>query len=207
MLCAVTEPVSTLADDAVLSRGNAFRLAVWREAHGPWMSVLAVLVTFCFLTGTMFVAPPQSPPSKTDVVFVIGPPDQWRIRWAEQLVDSRLAGTIMISISDDLAAKEPLCLAGSYHSVPVLCHRPAPFTTQGEARWLQAEMASHRWMTATVITVTPHVFRTRLYFDRCIPEGVNVVGRPTGLNQSGWLHQFAYQTGGLVKAFTVTTSC
>ncbi len=74
-----------------------------------------------------------------------------------------------------------------------------PFTTRGEARLLQQEMAAHGWRTATVITTTPHVLRARVLMDRCVPSGVNVVGRAIRLRPLDWAHQYLYQTGAFVK--------
>lgn len=187
-------------------RGNRFLLALWRWWHGPALPVVFTIVTIILSPLSTFVFPAQNTPARSDVVFVIGPPDSWRIDWAKDLVDDGLASAMMISVpqSSDYA----LCAAGSYHGVPVYCATPDPFTTQGEARWLQQEMADRGWSTATVITVTTHIVRTRLYFDRCIPAGVAVVGRATSLTSvQKWVHQIVYQLGGTLKAVFVTTGC
>jgi hypothetical protein len=49
--------------------------------------------------------------------------------------------------------------------------------------------------------------RTRLIIDRCVPSGVQVVGRPTDLTLGDWAYQYAYQTGAFFKAFFVTNTC
>ena len=175
----------------------------WGCSVLPWVAAL-VAVLVCPLS--LLVFPSQRPVVRADVVFVIGPPDGWRVDWAKQLVDDRLADAMMISVPDVKGWE--LCEAGSYGGVPVLCERPDPFTTQGEARWLRDMMAQHGWGSATVITVTPHVSRTRLYFERCIPAGVNVVGRSTGLDSAGdWLRQYRYQLGAMLKAVFITVTC
>ena len=188
-----------------LSPASALGVAVWRWRRGPWAVVSLAVVVLVALPLNAFVWPYVTPASKADVVFVIGPPDEWRIEWAEQLVDAGLASAIMISVP--VAAETALCVTGSYHGVPVLCHRPDPFTTQGEARWLQAEMAQHSWSTATVITMSTHVMRARLYFDRCIATGVTVIGKPTAHTFTDWYLQIRYQMGATLKAFLVTTTC
>ena len=175
----------------------------WGRSGLPWVAAL-VAVLVCPLS--LLVFPPQRPVERADVVFVIGPPDGWRIDWAKQVVDDGLARAMMISVPDVKGWE--LCEAGSYGGVPVFCERPDPFTTQGEARWLRDMMAQHGWGSATVITVTPHVSRTRLYFERCIPAGVNVVGRSTGLDSAGdWLRQYRYQLGAMLKAVFITVTC
>jgi len=143
----------------------------------------------------VYVFPPISAPEPADVVFVIGPPDQWRLDWAQELVADGTAGALMISTDDPDA--EGLCTASAPY--PVECARPDPFTTRGEARWLRSEMAAHGWSRAIVITMTPHVSRTRVIFGRCVPGGVQVIGRSTGLNPARWAYQYLYQTAGFVK--------
>lgn len=168
--------------------------------------VLTVLVCIVVLFGAslpLYVFPPQSTPQRADVVFVIGPPREWRIDWAKQLMAEGRGETLMVSVPDP--SGYPICREKLGY--PVLCKKSSPFTTQGEARWLREEMAAHGWTRATVITVTPHVMRTRLIMDRCVPDGVQVVGRQTDLTLGDWAYQYAYQTGAFFKAFFVTNTC
>lgn len=161
-----------------------------------WWWVVAVPLVVAIAGVPLLVVPPQQPPRAADVVFVIGPPRAWRITWAQQLVASGQAKAIMVSTPDP--ATEPVCRSVS--AVPVLCRRPDPFTTRGEARWLRAEMAARGWQTALVITSTPHVTRTRYVMQRCVPDGVQVVGRRTGMDAPSWVYQYAYQPAAWVKA-------
>ena len=183
--------------------GLRLRASYWGRFVLPWVAAL-VAVLVCPLS--LLVFPSQRPVGRADVVFVIGPPDGWRVDWAKQLVNNGLARAMMISVPD--VQGWDLCAVGSSGGVQVFCERPDPFTTQGEARWLRDMMAQHGWGSATVITVTPHVSRTRLYFERCIPAGVNVVGRSTGLDSAGdWLRQYRYQLGAMLKAVFITVTC
>lgn len=203
----MTEPVNAAEEEPFSLHARSRALgALWVGIRGPLPGLLLLVATLVVSLFALLVLPPISAPSRSDVVFVIGPSDGWRVAWAEQLVDEGLAGEIMISVSDPEAVS--VCAAGQYDGVTVLCQRPDPFTTQGEARLLKAAMTAHGWATATVITVTPHVARTRVYFDRCIDTGVTVVGRSTGMNNLGdWAHQIEYQLGAFLKAFLVTTTC
>ena len=110
----------------------------------------------------LYVFPVQEAPAKSDVIFVIGPASQWRLSWAEELIAKRVSDTLMISVSEPKGAPE----CNEDLGFGVLCHHPEPFTTRGEARWLRDEMRENGWTTATVITMTPHVTRTRVRMDR-----------------------------------------
>lgn len=149
----------------------------------------------------VYVFPPQSSPTRGDAVYVIGPPQPWRLELAEQLIDQGLASTMIVSTYD---VDRPYCLA--QHSFELVCIHPEPFTTQGEARAIRDLMAQRDWSHVTVITTTPHIERTRLRMERCVPDGIDVIGRSTGLDLGGWLYQYAYQTAAFVKAWA-TPGC
>jgi hypothetical protein len=169
-----------------------------RRKRRLWRGILAGLASIAAVVAVglpLYVFPPVSSPEPPDVVFVMGPPDQWRLDWAQQLLAEGTAGALMISTPDPDTGG----LCGADEPYPVECARPEPFTTRGEARWLRSEMVARGWSRAIVITVTPHVSRTRVVFDRCIPSGVQVVGRSTGLNLAKWAYQYLYQTAGFIK--------
>jgi hypothetical protein len=169
-----------------------------RRKRRLWRGILAGLASIAAVVAAglpLYVFPPVSSPEPADVVFVIGPPDQWRLDWAQQLLAEGTAGALMISTPDPDTGS----LCGTDEPDTVECARPEPFTTRGEARWLRSEMAARGWSRAIVITATPHVSRARVIFDRCIPSGVQVVGRSTGLNPAKWAYQYLYQTAGFLK--------
>lgn len=164
--------------------------------------LVACIMVFVVAGLPLYVWPSQDPPGKADVVFVIGPPDEWRVQWAEDLISEGKAGTLMVSVPS--ARLVPVCT--QQHNFPMICERPDPFTTQGEARMLKQQMAQHNWTTATVITMTPHIARTRVLMERCVPTGVTVVGHATGLTVSDWADQYLYQTAAFVKVW-LTPGC
>jgi len=144
----------------------------------------------------VLVAPPQDPPGTADVVVVLGPPQAWRVDWARELVADGRASAILLFADDP--ATVPLCSQTA--PVPVVCHRPDPYTTRGEARTLRAEMSARGWRTATVITAAPNVLRARWVVGRCVEEGVQVVGRREDIGLDRWVMRYAWQAGGFVKA-------
>lgn len=158
--------------------------------------ILAVIVAAIFV---VYVFPPSAAPARDpDVVMVVGPADRWRIDWAQQLRGDHA----QLALSVAPGERPPEC-----GEAGVICFQPTPFTTQGEARELRSLMHAHHWRTATVVTVTPHVLRTQMRMDWCVPRGVTVVGRATGLTPRDWLYQVVYQTAGFAKAAIVTPGC
>jgi hypothetical protein len=169
------------------------------------VAAVAVVAAAAAVVGVIglpvYVFPPQVSPPPADVVYVIGPPKPWRLELGEQLIREGLADSMVVSVYD---VGVPFCT--EEHDFDVLCIHPEPFTTQGEARAIRDLMAENSWDAVTVITTTPHIVRTRLRMEHCVPDGITVIGRATGLDLSGWLYQYTYQTLAFAKAWA-TPEC
>jgi hypothetical protein len=162
-------------------------------------AIAALSAALAIAMACVYIAPPRTAPAADpDAVMVVGPVSAWRVHWALQLAGP--ASTLVLSVDDP--AIHPECRVSW-----VVCFRADPYTTQGEARELRALVAEHGWRTVTVVTSTPHQVRTQLRMDWCVPHGVTVVSRPTGLGPGDWLWQYAYQTAGFVKGFLITPGC
>ncbi|UIN30080.1 YdcF family protein [Microbacterium binotii] len=153
--------------------------------------------------GTVIYAlPPAGDPSDADLVYVIGPPTAARITAAEQLMSSEGIKNALISVSppegDANFGESSLTFC---RREGVQCSTPSPFTTKGEAHMLSAYAKEHEVKKVVVLTVTPHVARTRYIFARCAPEiDVEVVAVERDLPLLEWGRQFFYQTGAFIKA-------
>ncbi|RFA17961.1 hypothetical protein [Subtercola boreus] len=113
----------------------------------------------------------------------------------------------MISVAADgefSAANLPICTTPQPFAV--YCETPDPFTTQGEARDLSALAAEHGWTSATVITFTPHVVRSRMIMERCFTGDLRMVADDTHLTPAGWAYEMLYQTGAFAKVL-LDTGC
>lgn len=174
--------------------------ALRRAAIGA-LSVIALLVVAGL---PVYVFPAQSTPAHSDVVFVIGPAQQWRLDLGRELVEDGHGDVLLVSAP---AEDSGIATCDEPQTIEVICELPIPFTTQGEARILQRQMAEHGWTTATVITSTPHIVRTRMIMDRCVPDGVSVIGRSDGFGLNDWAGHYLYQTGAFLKSAFVTTGC
>lgn len=151
----------------------------------------------------VYVLPLQAPPRESDVILVMGPPEDWRFDHAVELVDAGIADTVMVSVWSDHVA----VLCREPQDFEVICDDPRPFTTQGEARWLRDTMLEQGWDRATVITSAPHLNRARLYLGRCVGDHADVVSAPAGYSLSEWAYQYVYQTLGFVRAALQTRGC
>ncbi|MFW7413876.1 hypothetical protein [Demequina sp. SO4-18] len=150
-----------------------------------------------------------------DVAYVIGPPTEARMDAAHELIADGRAEALMVSLDpeegDRWTEAAAACQNGGLRDgrladdtalsdVEVLCHKPEPFTTRGEARWLEDEMAEHGWDSAAVITLTPHISRARMIMERCETGDIAMVDPGESLAAWYWAYMYAYQAAGFTKA-------
>ena len=129
---------------------------------------IAVVVRFVLL-------PVQDSPRRADAVVVLAG-DHLRLGKALELMTRHVAPTLVIS--DGLAPgwrqANRLCRGGARFRV--VCFRPDPYSTRGEARAVARMAAAHGWRSVLVVTSTYHVTRARLLFERCVGAQVFVTG-------------------------------
>jgi uncharacterized SAM-binding protein YcdF (DUF218 family) len=136
-----------------------------------------LVVAWAAVVARFVLWPVQDAPRRADAVVVLSG-DHLRLGKALELMARRVAPTLVIS--DGLAPgwrqANRLCRGGARGRFRVVCFRPDPYSTRGEARAV-ARMASARgWRSVVVVTSTYHVTRARLLFDRCVDASVRVTG-------------------------------
>lgn len=177
-----------------LSRGPRRILAALAVLIAAWLAVMTPVLMF----------PRVDVPEHADAVLVLGPPAQWRVERALAMAGDGVTDTVVISRAADQAVR--VC-DDPPAGVTVICFTPDPFTTQGEARALAALADERGWDDVAVITMTPHVARTRLVMQRCMPDDTVQVYGEKHLSSGEWAYNYVYQTGAYLKAFLVTTGC
>ncbi|MDQ1204484.1 YdcF family protein [Microbacterium sp. SORGH_AS_0862] len=172
---------------AVLVVGTALAVAVG-----------GMVVVYCF--------PPSGDPTDADLVYVIGPATGTRMDVAQSIIHSTGREDLLISVSAGNTTKLAAAQMPACSEPHVICEHPIPSTTKGEALLLNEYAKTHEVHKVVVLTVTPHVARTRYIFARCSPDiDVQVIPVDEHLRFEDWVHQFAYQTGAFVKA--IATPC
>jgi uncharacterized SAM-binding protein YcdF (DUF218 family) len=98
-----------------------------------------------------------------------------------------------------------LCADGRVGRARVVCFKPVPFSTRGEARAVGRLARARGWTRVVVVTSTFHVTRTRLLFHRCYAGRLWVVG-----TKSPWWRlpqEWASETGKLAVQLTLERGC
>ncbi len=167
------------------------------------VKVLVALVLAWLLACLLVVAEPTvNKPVRSDAILVLGPPlVDGRLDEALRLADEHYAGTVVISIGWAKGRQRVAACADDNPAYRVICFQPDPTTTRGEAEQLGSLARAHGWHSVLVVTSKYHVSRARLIVQRCMPGTVRMIAAPGKQSLGDWAYQFAYQTGGFVKAF------
>ncbi len=167
-----------------------------------WFLVALGLVAAVVLAGLPFlVFPAHDEPAKADVALVLGPPTDTRMELAQSMVDEGLTEHVLVSLDPEESEMYPLageiCASGDDTYV---CAKPDPFTTRGEAIFLQEEATKNGWTNAAVITFTPHISRSRMIMKNCFDGEVSMLDSGESVSLPFWAYQYAYQSAATVKA-------
>ena len=165
---------------------------------------LVILVVLFFLVSTarLFVWPPRDTPSRVDAIVALGgDPGQRRMKSALELAKAGYAPIVVISLGGDPKVRCPHTPKG----IEVICFRPDPVNTRGEAEFVAGLAAQRHWHRIIVIPDRTQTTRARLLFKRCTGIGLEMVPVQDDLSQLAV--GIAYEWGALVKAMIFNRSC
>jgi hypothetical protein len=184
------------------------RSAPWgRIARITGISVLVLFLVWVVGGYFVLVRPQVSHPTHAAAIVMLGPPDENnRVETALKLIKDHVATMLVISVpaGHQRAAKD-LCTEPQ-SGFTVMCFRPNPATTRGEAEEIRRLAAQHGWKSIVVVTSTFHISRARMIVKRCYSGKLYMVPARKGISFGRWMYQYFYQSGGYIKAF-LHTSC
>ncbi len=156
---------------------------------------------FCAITGRLFVWPETGMPARVDAIVVPGGPGD-RLTAALDLAQQGRAPYLVLSQGEYV----PPGLCGTHVGTAlVICFKPEPDTTQGEAE-ATAKLATHYgWHSIALMTTPDQTWRAELRFRRCYSG--SVYGVTTPLAWSMWPFMIAYQWLATAKAELVNRGC
>ncbi|MHA3702256.1 YdcF family protein [Jatrophihabitans sp. YIM 134969] len=137
-----------------------------------------------------------------DAVLVLGGLDGTaRTQRALDMARGGLADTVILSMP--VGTTDTLAVATCERppvDLDVMCFRPDPSTTRGEARELRRLAEQHGWTRVAVVTSTYHVSRSRMIIARCYSGTLLMVPSRESTSVAMWAYQWLYQTAGYAKA-------
>jgi uncharacterized SAM-binding protein YcdF (DUF218 family) len=168
------------------------------------------LVAVVAVSGTVLFANAASDPlRRVDAVVVLAGEHDGREDYGLQLVHAGVASVLVVSnpypAGDQLMRR--VCNTPQV-GFEVLCPRPMPATTRGEALLVRQLAADRHWTSIVVVSWRFHLPRARLIFDECFPGSVVMRAVPRGYEYSlaRWEYTYIYQYAAAAKAL-VQGSC
>ncbi len=147
------------------------------------LAVLVVLIVALFAATARWIIWPHTdpPPKHADAVVVLGGGGGERLDEGLRLVRKGVAPVLVISDGNRPGWKRAnaLCKAGS-PEFEVVCFKPDPSRTQGEAEGAARLARKHGWKRIAVVTSGYHAIRAGWLFNRCFAYDVPVVGAEGG---------------------------
>lgn len=143
-------------------------------------AVLALLVAaWLVATAVLFVWPREDEPRSADAVVVLSGVRDARLAKGLELMQAGVARTLVISDGEarGWAEANRLCAGGA--AFRVVCFRPRPYSTHGEAAEVARLARARGWRSLVVVTSRYHVTRSRLLFRRCLDGPVGGVSAKT----------------------------
>lgn len=196
-----------LVDDTVGQprrlRSLGRRVLGWPRRHRALSILVVVLILATAAVDVrLFVVPAADKATRTDAVVVLGG-DTFvaRLRGAIRVLDHHPGEVLVVSTPGRNPCPDDLPPGATR----IICFRPDPSTTQGEAREAAKLATQYGWTSMTVVTTADQVWRARLRFSRCYSGTLSVVEAPT----TAWVRaqSVLYEMGATVKAELFQRGC
>jgi uncharacterized SAM-binding protein YcdF (DUF218 family) len=165
-------------------------------------AILVLVIGFCMLSARLFVFPDTGMPARVDAIVVLGGAGD-RLDFGMQLARDGRAPYLVLSMGLSWLPAG-IC---THHVGPatVICCRPNPDTTQGEAEGASRLAKRYGWRSLVLVTTQDQVWRAHLRFQRCYAGSIYGVGSP--LPWYWWPYAIAYQAVATDKAEIFQRGC
>jgi uncharacterized SAM-binding protein YcdF (DUF218 family) len=172
----------------------------------PTRLLLLLVVVWFVAMWYLLLHPKTDHPTKADVVMVLSGDSKHRLPAALQLMKDHVAPVLVIS--DGLNAvprAQNLCKTGGPPAYHVLCFRPNPYSTRGEAENFAALAAQRHWRSVAIVSSPTHITRLRILFKRCFHGTIYAVrSKQTRVSK---IQSVFSETAKLIYEETIVRSC
>jgi uncharacterized SAM-binding protein YcdF (DUF218 family) len=167
--------------------------------------LVLVLVVWLVASGVLFVWPRQDEPRRADAIVVLSGGRKTRLAKGLELVRAEVAPTLVISDGTAPGWKDANRLCNGGARFQVVCFRPRPYSTHGEAVDVARLARERGWRSLVVVTSRYHVTRSRLLFRRCTEADVSGVAAAT--SPAAIALNLPFEWGKLLTQLTVERDC
>ncbi|BCW46618.1 YdcF family protein [Arthrobacter sp. StoSoilB5] len=175
--------------------------SVTRVVARALVAVMAVALLWLITAFQFFYSPPQATPHRTDAIVVLGGLSKERLPVAQELQESLDIPVLVVSTTGLAGNVEGDALCHEDDEPDLICFRPSPLNTRGEARGLAGLIAQNGWRSVTVVTSDYHLVRAGTLMRQCTSAEIQMVGSQPELSAPAWLDRFVVETGGLIDAW------
>lgn len=163
---------------------------------------MAVGLLWLIAAFQFFYSPPQAVPHRTDAIVVLGGLSKERLPVAQELRQD-LDIPILVVSTTGLAGNldgDALCHE-DVDDPDLICFRPVPLNTRGEAKALGQLIEQNGWESVTVVTSDYHLLRAGTLIRQCTSAEIQMTGSQPDLSAGAWMDRFVVETGGLIDAW------
>jgi uncharacterized SAM-binding protein YcdF (DUF218 family) len=171
--------------------------------------VLVIFVVDMTISGyLLFTKASADTLQRSDAIIVLGGEHDGREDYALSLAREGWASTVVIS--DPYGPDDPVMqrVCHDTGNIEVICRRPEPLTTRGEAIFTRQLADARSWTRVIVVSWRYHLPRAELIFRQCFSDQpgsavMTAVPRRYQYSPLEWEFVYAYQFGGLAKAIAL----
>ena len=176
--------------------------------------LIAIPVAITIILGVsgyaLFTRAQNDPVDKADAIVVLGGEHDGREEYGLSLARQGVADTVVMSnpYSPRDTTMTKFCASGTAE-ITVLCEKPVPSTTRGEAIFTERLAKENGWTHVVVISWRYHLPRSRFIFGQCFDGTVTMAAVPRSYNLSlaEWEFTYLYQYAGFAKAVIQGPNC
>lgn len=161
-----------------------------------------VFTAFCLASALLFVFPETGMPTRVDAIVVLGGEGS-RLDLGVQLAQEDKASFLVLSRG--LPWLPPGICTQDVGPAKVICFKPNPATTQGEAQDATKIAKRYGWTSLVLVTSQDQVWRAHLRFQRCYSG--NIYSAAVPISWYRWPYAVLYQWAGTAKAEILQRSC
>ncbi|MET4622068.1 uncharacterized SAM-binding protein YcdF (DUF218 family) [Arthrobacter sp. 2762] len=176
-------------------------VSVTRALIRAAVSILVIALLWLIAVFQFFYNPPQGTPHHTDAIVVLGGLSKERLPAAQELQESLNIPVLVVSTTGLSGNVEGDALCHEDDEPDLICFRPSPLNTRGEARGLAELIAQNGWKSVTVVTSNYHLVRAGTLIRQCTSAEIQMAGSQPDLSAGAWLDRFIIETGGLADAW------
>jgi uncharacterized SAM-binding protein YcdF (DUF218 family) len=166
------------------------------------IALIIVVIAFSGATARLFIWPRTGMPTHVDAIVVLGGQGR-RLDLSLDLANEYR--TSYLVLSEGLPWIPPGECGRRFPTLMVICFRPVPETTQGEAEAVGRLARQYRWRSIALVSTPDQTWRAELRFGRCFPG--RIYGVTTPLPSGQWPYAIAYQWAATVKAELINRGC